>query len=231
MLIYYLSLLRVCPLSIYLTTVRKELHMNKTKIFYIALSLFLGSCLGSLANAEDEYTPLWEFEFENGRIDEAAYVPQLRFTNQGRPIAESGIVIVGATEAENTIGQHTNIQLIGLEATTGQVSWRDWIQLTSGNGAGGQVLSITPILLRDDEWHESRAVVVYIDKLKPGVANSVIFNVETGGTLGIGSEEDPIKENVINKLYFKPIDGDFDGDGRINNFLIRKNRSLIQARD
>ncbi len=206
--------------------------MNKAKIFYIALSLFLGSCFGSLAQAEDEYIPLWSFSIPNSHIDQVNYVPELRFKSNGQPVAESGLVIVGVTEGDNSIGQvqTPKVYAIGLNAETGVELWRNAFDLTDGLGKGGEVLSITPTLLRNEAGLQ-RATFVYVDKLRPGVAQIKLLDLDSGSTIESLIEEDVKREYTTPALYFKPIDGDFDGDGKIDDYIIRRDRSLIQAID
>jgi outer membrane protein assembly factor BamB len=177
------------------------------RFFFFVLAL-VSSFSVSVAHAAE----LWNYIVHDGRIDTAAYIPSRN------PAAYPNMVVVGVVYPGEG-NQSDIVQAVSLNAATGDVLWtKDLI------GEGNIDTFVISVQKVTDTNSDSVNDVVFnyrdaADLIPPGQVYSYVLNGNNGNEIGFSVQT----HNSITEPagYFQPIEGDFDGNGKMDNLLFR----------
>lgn len=171
-----------------------------------------------------EATTIWSYTFNDGTIDAGAYVwergPRPGFAGDGEAAAvDSEMVVLGLSTGLNSAAGFY-VRALALDASTGSVRWSQ----DFGGSSGCFVVSMETITDQTGDGKKDILMLYRIDNRTPSPVSPVSVNVvvldsQNGFALSLTENNSLV---AAAPTYFQPLAGDFDGDGRRDNLLIRK---------
>lgn len=187
-----------------------------TRFRRMAVAFFaVGVCLWATTNGWAQQF-LWQQEFPEAQIDTGALL------DVNIPGVTSDVVILGATVLTNTTtaGGTLGSYVIGLDSKTGNYLYAKAVPVISVHS--NYVVSIQALPDKTgDNVEEALVRVRFGTTLNTYWIQDEVINGATGDSISTTTLIENVNEPVARSNHFQPIFGDYDGDGKKGEFLIR----------